>query len=300
MNKLFGLRERLINWALFTALSVIWGSSFILMKAGMIVLTPYQVASIRILSAGVVLIPFARRAIREIPKNKLGLVVLSGILGSLFPAYLFCIAETKIESSLAGILNALTPLFTILVGIAFFQLKAGKLKIAGVLIGFAGLCYLMMKTGNIGFQNFSYSLLVILATLFYGINVNMVARHMQGVGSLNIASLAFVFLIIPTLIFLYFTGYFSLSFSHKEIWLSTLASSVLGMMGTALASIFFYMLVKRAGTLFASMVTYGIPFIAVLWGVIYGESITVSQVIALGIILCGVYLVNKKPKTYVP
>lgn len=299
MDKLFGLRERLINWGLFTALSVIWGSSFILMKAGMSVLTPYQVASIRILSAGVVLIPFARNAIREIPKNKLGLVVLSGILGSFFPAYLFCIAETRIDSSLAGILNALTPLFTILVGIAFFQLQAGKLKIAGVLIGFVGLCYLMMKTGNIGFQNFSFSLLVILATLFYGINVNMVARHMQGVGSLNIASLAFVFLIIPTLIFLYFTGYFSLSFSHKEIWLSTLAAAVLGMMGTALASIFFYMLVKRAGTLFASMVTYGIPFIAVIWGVMYGESITVSQLIALGIILCGVYLVNKKPKTYI-
>ncbi len=259
-------------------------------------LSPYQVASIRILSAGLVLIPFARNAIREIPRNKLGLVVLSGILGSLFPAYLFCIAETRIDSSLAGILNALTPLFTILVGIAFFQLRAGKMKIAGVLIGFAGLCYLMMGTGNIGFQNVSFSLLVLLATLMYGINVNMVARHMQGVGSLNIASLAFVFLIIPTLAFLYFTGYFSLSFSHKEVWLSTLASAVLGIMGTALASVFFYMLVKRAGTLFASMVTYGIPFIAVLWGLLYGESITISQVIALGIILCGVYLVNRRQK----
>ncbi|MEO8172507.1 MAG: DMT family transporter [Sediminibacterium sp.] len=294
MNKITGLREKIISWGLFIALSLIWGSSFILMKAGMTTLTPYHVATLRILSAGLVLIPFARKALRQVPKNKLPLVILSGLLGSFFPAYLFCIAETKIDSSLAGILNALTPLFVILVGISFFQLKASLQKIIGVFIGFAGLCLLVAPSGNISFEHFSYTLLILLATLFYGINVNIIGRHMQGVGSLNIASLAFVFLVIPCLIILYFTGYFNLPLTHKDVLLSTLASFVLGVMGTAVATILFYMLAKRAGTLFASMVTYGIPFVAVLWGVWGGEQVTVMQMGCLGIILGGVYLVNKK------
>lgn len=288
------LKDKLINWALFTLLSLIWGSSFILMKEGMKTLTPYHVASLRILSAGLVLIPFAYKALKQIPKNKLFIVILSGLLGSFFPAYLFCIAETKIDSSLAGILNALTPLFTILIGISFFQLKAGIQKIIGVLIGFAGLCLLVAPTGDFRSEHFAYTLLVLLATFFYGINVNMVGKHMQGVASLHIAAVAFVFLIIPTIVILYFTGYFALPLLQKEVLVSTLASFVLGIFGTAIASIMFYMLVKRAGTLFASMVTYGIPFIAVLWGVWGGETVTLLQMGCLGIILVGVYLVNKK------
>lgn len=290
------MRDKLINWVLFVVLSVIWGSSFILMKAGMHTLTPYHVASLRILSAGIVLLPFARKALRQVPKNKMVLVILSGLLGSFFPAYLFCVAETKIDSSLAGILNALTPFFVIIVGMLFFQLKAGLQKIIGVFIGFGGLCLLIAPSGNISFEHFSYTLLILLATLMYGINVNMVGRHMQGVGSLNIASLAFGFLIIPTLVILYFTGYFDLPLLQKDHLLSTLASSVLGIFGTAVATILFYMLAKRAGTLFASMVTYGIPFIAVMWGVWGGEVVTLMQMGCLGIILAGVYLVNKKAK----
>jgi drug/metabolite transporter (DMT)-like permease len=264
------------------------------MKAGMNALTPYQVASIRMLSAGLVLIPFARKAFLQIPRNKLLLVVLSGMVGSFFPAYLFCIAETKIDSALAGILNALTPFFVIIVGILFFGFRPNMQKTIGVLIGFAGLCFLIAPSGNISFQHFSYTLLILVATLLYGINVNMVGRHLQGVGSLNIASVAFVFLVIPCITILYFTGYFALPLSHKDVLLSTLASFVLGMMGTAVASILFYMLIKRAGTLFGSMVTYGIPFIAVLWGVWGGEQVSWMQVGCLGIILTGVYLVNRR------
>lgn len=288
------MKDKLLNWGIFIALSLIWGSSFILMKEGMRVLSPYQVASIRILSAGLVLTPFALKALRQIPKNKWLLVVLSGLLGNFFPAYLFCIAETQIDSSLAGILNALTPLFTILVGISFFQLKASSTKIIGVVIGFIGLCLLMLSGKEVSFNNLSYAALVLIATLCYGINVNMVGRHMREVGSLNIASLAFVFLIIPSVTILYFTGYLQMHLTDASVIKATGASFILGVFGTAIASIIFYMLVKRAGTLFASMVTYGIPFVAVFWGLLDGESITILQVACLGIILCGVYLVNKK------
>lgn len=288
------MKDKIFNWILFVLLSLIWGSSFILMKAGMHTLTPYHVASIRILSAGVVLLPFAAKALKQVPKNKLFLTTLSGLIGSFFPAYLFCVAETEIDSSLAGILNALTPLFTILIGISFFQLKANAQKIAGVVIGFVGLCLLVAPTGKISFSHFSYILLVLIATLMYGINVNMVGRHLQGVGSMNIAALAFTFLIIPTLVILYFTHYFDLPLASKGVLLSTLASAVLGIGGTAIASVLFYMLIKRAGTLFGSMVTYGIPFVAVLWGVWGGEQVTLVQMGCLGIILAGVYLVNRK------
>ena len=288
------MKEKLFNWVLFILLSIIWGSSFVLMKAGMTRLTPYQVASLRMLSAGLVLIPFARKAFREIPRNKMFLVIMSGLLGSFFPAYLFCIAETRIDSSLAGILNALTPFCVIVIGISFFQLQANTKKIIGTLVGFAGLCLLVAPNSHFGLDTLPYSLLIVLATAFYGVNINLVARHMQGMGSLNIVSVAFVFLIIPCIIILGATGYFNLPFDNKEVWVSTMASFVLGVMGTAVASIIFYMLVKRAGTLFASMVPYVIPFVAIVWGVWYGENITVIQLGCLGIILAGVYIVNKK------
>lgn len=299
MPEIFLVKVKLINWILFVLLAFIWGSSFILMKEGLKTLSPYQVAALRILSAGIVLMPFAFKAIKQIPKDKVGLVILSGFLGSFFPAFLFCLAETKIDSSLAGILNALTPLFTIIVGIIFFELDAGRKKILGVMIGFAGLILLFTANGTIGFKNISYSGMVLIATIFYSVNVNIVGRYMQGIGSLNIATLAFVFLIVPCVIILCFTGYFSLSLGKTDILLSTAASAVLGVMGTAVASILFYMLIKRAGALFSTMVTYGIPFIAVLWGLLLDEKITVLQVISLTVILAGVYLANtnKNPFT---
>ncbi len=286
--------KHFFNWILFALLCLIWGSSFILMKAGIKVLSPYQVASLRIISAGLVLIPFAAKAFRNIAPIKRGMVVLSGLLGSFFPAYLFCIAETKIDSALAGILNALTPLFVILTGISFFKLQIKSIQIIGILIGFAGLCFLVAAGEHISLAYFSYALLVLLATVFYGINVNMVAKYMQGVGSLEMASLAFVSLLPPCIVILYFTGYFSLPLLQESYLIATGASAILGIFGTAIASVLFYMLLKRAGPLFASMVTYGIPFVAIVWGIWDGELVNILQILCLSIILVGVYLANKK------
>lgn len=294
LQQILALRDKLINWGLFTILSVIWGSSFILMKMGLETLSPYQVATLRMLSAGVVLIPFALEGFRKIPREKLGYVILSGLIGSFFPAYLFCIAETKIDSSLAGILNALTPLFTISVGLFFFQLSASRQKIIGVLVGFVGLCLLFLAQKNISLENFSYAFLVLVATLLYGINVNMVGKHLHNTGSMNIAAVAFTFLIIPCLVILYFTGYFSMDLFSKAILKSTGSAFLLGFGGTAIATVLYYKLVKSAGGLFASTVTYGIPFVAVFWGVLGGESINLLQCGCMGIILLGVWLANKK------
>src|SRR5215210_9021621 len=148
--------HRLFNWSIFILLSFVWGSSFILMKVGMNRLTPYQVASVRMVSAGIVLLPIAMRRIREIPKQQLGYIILSGLLGSFFPAYLFCIAETRIDSALAGILNALTPISVISIGILFFKSKVTRMQFAGVLIGFIGLCLLFLNKGKIDLTYISY------------------------------------------------------------------------------------------------------------------------------------------------
>jgi len=257
------------------------------------VLTPYQVATLRMLSAGIVLIPFAYKAFKNIPSDQLGLVILSGFLGSFFPAYLFCIAETKIDSSLAGILNAFTPLFTILTGILFFKMKIlTAKKTVGIVIGFIGLLLLFTSNGHVDFKNISYSALILLATLLYGLNLNLVGRKLHHIGSLNIATLAFVFLIIPCLVILYYTGYFSLPMGNANFLYSTVASAALGIMGTAVASILFYLLIKRAGALYSSMISYAIPVVAVGWGLLLDEQITRMEIVSLGVILTGVYLVN--------
>ncbi|HEY0679136.1 MAG TPA: DMT family transporter [Chitinophagaceae bacterium] len=286
--------DRLLNWVIFALLSFIWGSSFILMKEGMKVLTPYQVASIRMVSAGVVLLPLAIRQMKQLPSNKIGFAILSGLLGSLFPAFLFCIAETRIDSSLAGILNALTPISVVTIGLLFFHSKVTRLQFAGILIGFAGLCLLFLSRGQIDLTYLSYASLVLLATISYGLNVNMVNRYLHEIPSFHIATFAFVSLMIPSLVILWATGYFELPLNNKEVLLATGASALLGLFGTAIATVLFYVLLKKAGTVFSSMVTYGIPFVAIFWGLLAGETITLLQIGCLAIILGGVYVARKR------
>ncbi|MDB5231911.1 MAG: family transporter [Chitinophagaceae bacterium] len=288
------MQSKFFVWLLFIILSFIWGSSFILMKIGLDNLSAYQVASLRILSAGVILLPFGWTAWKKIPREKKGYVFLSGLIGSFFPAFLFCLAETYIDSSLAGIINALTPLFTIMLGVIFFDLQLKKNVVVGVVIGFTGLCLLpFVGTQPVSFQYIYYSSFALIATVFYGVNVNLVGRHLKTVNALSVASLAFIFLIPASLIILFFTGFFNLP-GYKILSASTLASCVLGVAGTALATILFYMLVKRAGSVIASLVTYAIPVVAILWGFLRKEWITPWQAGCLIIILGGVYMVNKK------
>ena len=287
------MQQKWINWLVFALLSLVWGSSFVLIKEGLRSFSPYQVASLRMLFAGLVLLPFAIKALPQIPKDKMGLVLISGVAGNFIPAFLFCIAETQIDSSLAGILNSLTPLFTILVGISFFKVQTNITKIIGVIIGFIGLCFLFAAGKDMSMRNMSYAGLVLMATLFYGINVNMVGRYLQNIGALNIASVAFSFLVLPSAAILFFTGYFNNNFTNQTVIQSSLASAVLGIIGTSLASILFYYLIKKAGVIFGSLVTYGIPIVAVCWGMVYGEKITPMQYVWMGVILLGVFIANR-------
>ncbi len=287
------VNKGILNWMIFIALSIIWGSSFILMKEGLVHLTAYQVAAIRILSSGLVLLPFAFAAFKNIPLKKILIVFLSGVLGSLLPAFLFCIAEEGIDSALAGTLNSLTPIFVIITGGIFFRSKTPTIKIIGIIVSFSGSLLLLLSKGHLAeSKNMLYISFVVIATICYGINVNMVHRQLGNIGSLHIAAVALSLNAIPALGILYYTGYFNLPLTDAGILGSSMYAALLGVFGTAIASIIFYMLVKRAGAVFSSMVTYGIPVVANFWGVIAGENVGWKQFACLALILVGVYVAN--------
>jgi drug/metabolite transporter (DMT)-like permease len=286
------LSKNFINWLLFTALSLLWGSSFILMKISLQEYSAWQVASLRMLSAGIVLLPFAVRHYRLIPASKRFVVVMSGVLGSLLPAFLFCLAEVGISSTLAGMLNSLTPIFVIIIGALFFSTRTTANKILGIAVAFTGSVLLLLTKGVSGNQNVLYVSFVILATVCYGINVNMVNRHLKGIPSLQIASVALTVNAAPALIVLAFSGFFTHLPATVVAFKALGAAALLGIGGTAIASVLFYKLMKSAGPVFSSMVTYCIPVVAIMWGVVAGEPVSWKQAGCLALILAGVFVAN--------
>lgn len=223
------------------------------------------------------------------------MVIVSALCGNLFPAFLFAGAIAKnIDSSLAGILNSLTPICVVVIGILFFKSKTETRKIAGVIIGFAGLTLLTLS-GNkgISFDNLGYTLLILAATILYGLNINIVGHYLNDINPIHLAVVSITTMIVPTGIILWQQDFLQLPFHDEATLWSVINSVMLGIAGTAIATALFYMLVKKAGGLFASLVTYGIPFIALGWGFVFGENITALQIGCLGVILSGVYLANR-------
>ncbi|SHM60426.1 DMT family transporter [Chitinophaga sp. CF418] len=286
------MNSRAINWSIFLLLSLTWGSSFILMKIGLEALSPYQVASLRLFSAGIALLPFFFKFIRQTPLNKIPVIILSGILGNLLPAYLFCIAETRIDSALAGILNGLVPLMSLLAGFFLFRAPIVRQQLLGIFLGLLGVVLLFVVKGvDTGY--WYYGLWIVLATICYGINIALVHHHLKGYSSLQLGSIALFFCAIFALPILLYTDFFPLLSGPAVPWRSLAASVTLGILGSGIASVLFYILINKAGALFASMVTYALPVVAIGWGLLAGERISFLQVLCLGVILAGVYTVNK-------
>ncbi|SDF12155.1 DMT family transporter [Chitinophaga filiformis] len=286
------MNNRALNWSIFLLLSLTWGSSFILMKIGLEALSPYQVASLRLFSAGIALLPFFFKFIRKTPLNKIPVIILSGILGNLIPAYLFCIAETHIDSALAGILNGLVPLMSLLAGFFIFRAPIVRQQLLGIFIGLLGVVLLFVVKGvDTGY--WYYGLWIVLATACYGINIALVHHYLKGYSSLQLGSIALFFCAIFALPILIYTDFFSLLSGPSVPWRSMAASVTLGILGSGIASVLFYILINKAGALFASMVTYALPVVAIGWGLLAGERISFLQVLCLGVILAGVYIVNK-------
>lgn len=287
-------KPKITDWILFIILALIWGSSFILMKVSKEHLNGYQIGAIRIFSAGLVFFPFAVFHLSKIPKKKVPIVILSGLLGNLLPAFLFAIAiENKIDSALAGILNSLTPLFVVVISIIAFKAKVPTKKLAGVLIGFIGLVLLSLSKGGISIGNFGYAGLILLATIMYGLNVNVVTQYLKGIDPFHMATVSLAFMSLIATVVLWQQDVFYLARYDTGALQVIIYAALLGIIGSAIATLLFYILIKRAGGLFASLVTYAIPIVAIFWGVIANEQVTLMQIGCLAVILGGVYLTNK-------
>jgi len=263
-------------------------------------LTAVQVAAIRIITAGLVLTPVLVRHRSKIPYKLSGWLVFSGVFGSFLPAFLFCIAETRIDSALAGTLNSLTPIFAIILGFLFYRIRIPFNQIVGIIIGFAGITLLYFVQKHSSGADITYGGMVVLATLFYALNITMVKRYLNGVSPLVITAFSLISVALPSLYILWQSGFFALPLQQHNYLKAIIAVCTLGMLGTAIAWMLFYALVQRTSVLFTSTSSYGVPFVAFGWGWYYGETITIGQIICLLVILGGVYLtkieINSKKK----
>ncbi|MEP7264021.1 MAG: DMT family transporter [Bacteroidota bacterium] len=287
------MKPSLLKWIFLVLLALIWGSSFILMKRGLMYFRPDQVAAMRMLIAFIVSFPFVARHYKKIGKGKFKYIAVVGILGSGIPAILFTTAQTRINSSLAGMLNSLTPLFTLLIGFWFFRTRFSVWQIAGVAAGFAGAAGLILinAEGDLS-ADAGYALLIMIATLFYGISVNTIKAHLAGINVLIISGFALLCVGIPYGIYLFTTDFVDRLANEPNAWTGVMFIAILAVMGTALSNILYFQMVKISSPLFASAVTYFIPIVALFWGLGDGESLNLLHIPAMLAILGGVAMIS--------
>lgn len=290
-------KQGILSWLILSGLVLVWGSSFILIKKSLLYFSGEEVGLLRIVITFLFLLPWTLKALFKTPKKYYLILIISGIIGSVLPALLFAIAETGIDSSLAGTLNSLTPLFTLIIGLSFFKIHARWFNVLGVLIGLAGAIGLILVSGKGDLRgDIFYSGLVVIASICYAINVNLVKRFFKDMNALDITVLTFFFVGIPTLIYvLIFTEIPQTLFSNSKAWEGMGYLSVLSIVGTGLALIAFNKLIQLSSPVFASSVTYLIPVVAILWGLVDGESLSFSYFLWFLLILFGVFLVNANP-----
>jgi drug/metabolite transporter (DMT)-like permease len=286
-----------LSWLYLILLSLIWGSSFILMKEGLVAFTSDEVAALRIAIAFVALAPFLIKHFKsvDLKKDWFGLMIM-GVFGNLLPAFLFTEAETQISSSLTGMLNALTPLFTIILGILFFKNKVLTFQLIGVAVGLIGALFLLGFGNNSGeSKNLYFSLLVVAATFCYAISVNGIKKYLSHVNSVAASVWSFTFIGPLAIVYLFVkTDFQTHLFNNPGASSAFGYICILAVFGTAIAIILFNTLIKLAGTVFASSCTYLIPIVAIGWGLLDGEAVTLLQFLSVGVIILGVWLINKK------
>lgn len=292
-----GLSDRHLSLVLLLTTSLIWGTSFILIKKAVRVLGPLETGSLRISFAFLLFLPVVALQLRRIPRRLTGWVVVSGLIGSLFPSLLFSWAGSRISSSLSGMLNAVTPLFTVLIGALFLGERYPAMRWAGLLTGMAGAAGLALSRGNDRPDWNMQVIPVVVATLLYALNVNLIRRKLSGIPPLLLSGATVVAAGPPAMAILLgatdFTGHIR---QGGEVWQAAGYVAVLGFFGTAFALVLFNKLIQLSGTLTASSVTYIMPVISLAWGLGDGEPIGALQVAGLAGILTGVYLVNRKPE----
>ncbi|RYJ52954.1 DMT family transporter [Flavobacterium petrolei] len=288
------MESKQLKWVYLMVLALVWGSSFILIKKGLIGLTALQLGSLRIIFAAVFLLLIGFKSLSKIPAHKWKYIALTSLFGTFIPAYLFAIAQTEIDSSVSSILNSLTPLNTLILGALVFGLQFKRNQIFGILIGLIGSALLILN-GAIHHpeQNYYYAILVLIASICYAINVNLIKKYLHDLSPLSITTGNFMVLFFPASLILFFSGFFEVVHDVK-VQEAVLFIMVLGVVGTGIANILFFKLIQMSSPVFATSVTYLIPVVAFCWGLLDNEMLTPVQFFGAFIVLIGVYLSAKK------
>lgn len=293
-------KERALkSWLFLILLALIWGSSFILIKRGLLVFSPGEVGAYRIVSAGLVLVPLSIAKLKNLNRRQVGNLIIVGLVGSFIPAFLFAKAQTQLSSSLTGVLNALTPLSVVIIGALFFKSRITRRNALGLLIAFVGVGILITVSDGGGLGTFtqinSYAFLVLLATLCYGINVNIIKYWFVALKPVEITAISLLMVLPVASMYLFLFTDFSFKLVHADgAYLAAGYITILGVVGTAIALIIFNILVKIATPVFASSVTYLIPIVAILWGVWDGEVLLLGHYIGILAVIIGVWIGNRK------
>lgn len=288
------LKNKFWQWIILLFLALIWGSSFILMKKGLRSFTHDQVAALRMFISFIAFLPFGIKNLKKVTKENFFSLLVVGFIGSAIPAFLFTKAQTQIESALAGMLNSMTPLFTLIIGLLFYKSKARLVNALGIFLGLIGALGLITYTagGSDLFGNINYyGLFIVLATICYGINVNQVKYKIRNLNGLELTSIAFMFVGPFAGIYLLLSD-FSSAISTPDFLLNLGFIAILAVVGTVLALAIFNSLIQHTSALFGSSVTYVIPVFAIMWGIFDGEKITLLHFFWISLIFIGVYLVN--------
>jgi drug/metabolite transporter (DMT)-like permease len=288
------MESKQLKWAYLMVLALVWGSSFILIKKGLIGLSALQVGSLRIIFAAIFLLLIGFKSLPKIPKQKWKYIAMTSMFGTFVPAFLFALAQTEIDSSVTSILNSLTPLNTLILGSLVFGVSFQKRQVWGVFIGLVGSLLLVFNGAmNNPDQNYYYAILVIIASICYAINVNLIKRFLSDLSPLSITTGNFAVLLLPASAILFFTG-FTEAIHLETVQHAVLFIVILGVVGTGIANILFFKLIQISSPVFATSVTYLIPVVAFFWGLLDNEMLTPVQFLGAFIILVGVYLSAKK------
>ena len=285
-----------LKWIYLIVLSLVWGSSYILIKKALIGLSPLQVGSLRTIISTVLLLLIGFSSLKSIPKDKWKWILITGLV-SFIPPFLFAYAQTEIDSALAAILNSLTPLATLIIGVGFYRFKIDKKQISGVIIGLIGSVLLMYQGSVINpDQNLLYVFFIIFASILYAVQVNLLKVHLQDVSAVAITVGNFIFIFPLAVVIFFNSDYKQIDINNEDVKVALFCLLILSIVGTVFAKILFNKFVQIASPVFASSVTYTLPIVALFWGLLDGEVFTLNQLFATVIILTGVYLANKKSK----
>jgi len=282
------------HWFYLFMLAFIWGSSYILMKKGLIIFSANQLGCLRLTITMFALVPFAFQSFKKIDQKDWPALLIVGVIGSGLPAFLFAAAQVKLDSSVTGILSTTTPLSTLIIGLLFFSVPFQKLKFFGVLIGLLGAILLIIfsvppETSN----GYLYGIYVILATTCYAFSANTIKKYCGHIPSFPMTVWVFMFLGPFALAYLLSTDFVSIMQTQAGAWKALGFISILAIGGTAFASFVFFRLTQQTSPLFATSLSYLQPAVAIGWGFLDGEQISIFYLITTLLILSGVYLTSR-------